>query len=130
MIIITYLLSLLTQRVVLSLNTLDTNILCVYTVKAITNYTPISKYCFKFFSKKSLTCLYKNYKRTGFFKLFLFCVFFCWSIICDIFPHLHLSTYLIFHTPDLFRLYTNTLNYSDILFNFILHTLLFFYNTL
>ena len=35
--------------------------------------------------------------------------FFGWSILCDSFPYLHSSGYLLFYTPDLFKLYTNVI---------------------
>ena len=40
----------------------------------------------------------------------------------DSFPHLHSSAHLIYCTLDLFKLYTNIPNYSDILLNSLLHS--------
>ena len=42
-------------------------------------------------------------------------MFFGWSMIYDPFPHPHSSTYLLSYILDLFKLYTNTSNYLDML---------------
>ena len=34
------------------------NSLCVRATRAITNYTPIDKYCLRFFHRKNFNCLY------------------------------------------------------------------------
>jgi len=61
--------------------------------------------------------LYFSNKRTGSFKLFLFCIF--WLIHDPWpFPHLHSSAHLIFYASDLFKLHINTSNYLDMLLNF------------
>ena len=58
-------------------------------------------------------------KRTGFSKTFLFHVFFGWFMFCDPFSHSHLFIYLLLYALDSFKLYTNTFNYSVILFNYL-----------
>lgn len=37
------------------------NSICVYIMRLITNHTPIGKYRLRFFTKESISCLYKNY---------------------------------------------------------------------
>ena len=55
-------------------------------------------------------------KGTGSSETFLFHIF-GWSIFHNPFLYLHLSTHPISYALDLFKLYTNTSNYLDILFN-------------
>ena len=61
-------------------------------------------------------CYNSNIRGMALPRLFPSTVF-GWSMIHGPFPHLHSSTYLISHTPDPFKLHTNTLNYLDISFN-------------
>ena len=58
----------------------------------------------------------KNIRRLALLRLFS-SVFFGQSIFCNSFLYLHLFSYLLFHTLDPFKLYTNTPNYLDMSFN-------------